>query len=309
MKLKIAVVYAFHSPYCGPTYTIAALMRMGHDVDRLIPDQYFSSSPDKYDLFWCQDSGEGIDFRRADDAHLKKTSYWIWDSRFNRIQRQPIGDDDMAQLISDNGGWVFQAQTPDVDRLSRERRLERMSWLPIGADPYLWECEPVEDKIYPISFVGNCYDNGRGAVLDYAVKECGLHWPGPNGAFVGEAARVYRQSCAVLHVPTFYQLPHDATGERIDYDLTMRPYEAMACGVPLVTPTLPDYAAVGFVEGQHIFVYNQVEEIPVALGRAKVKAQSPDCRLNCRLLAENNSYELRLQSAFTTLRRVGVLNA
>lgn len=308
MKLKIGFCYALHNEGCAPTYTLAALIRLGHEARRLTPDEYFAANPKDYDLFFCQDSGLGIDFRNASAVHLRKTSWWSWDSRFNRIQRNP-GDDDMAQLVAESGGWVFQAQTPDLERLARERRLERQSWLPVGADPYVWKDELLEEKLYTMSFVGNCYDGGRAAALQFARDRCGLNWPGPNAVFGEKAARLYRQSWVVLHVPTFYNTPHDVTHERIDYDLTMRPWEAMACGVPLVTSPLPDYAAMGFREGVHIFIYNSVEEIPLAFARARAWAENPSCRLQCRMLAESNSYEFRVLSALETLQKAGVLNA
>ncbi len=308
MKLKVGFVYAHHNEGCAPTYTLAAFKRLGHEVWNMSPNAYFAALPEKFDLFFCQDSGEGIDFRNVSTALLRKTSWWSWDSRFNRLQRNP-GDDDMAELVAKGGGWVFQAQTPDLERLARERRLERQSWLPIAADPQLWRDEPPEEKLYTMSFIGNCYDGGRAAALNYARDRCELFWPGPNAVFGEAAAKIYRQSWVVFHAPTFYNLPHDVTGERVDYDLTMRPYEAMACGVPLVTPPLPDYGAVGFREGTHIFLYNSLEEIPSAFSRAQEWARNPACRLQCRLLAEHNSYEHRVLAALATLRRAGVLHA
>src|SRR3990167_3640905 len=97
--MRIAVVYAFHSAGCGPIYSIEAFKRLGHEVTKLDSSGYFASDCDDYDLFFCQDSGEGIDFRRASTNHLKKTCMWFWDSAWNHVQRNP-GDDAMAALIS-----------------------------------------------------------------------------------------------------------------------------------------------------------------------------------------------------------------
>ncbi len=310
--MRVAVCYAHHSQGCGPVYSIEAFKRLGHDVAVMNVDEFVASNPDDYDWYFCQDSGEGIDFRRVGPAHLKKVSYWLWDSAWNHRQRDP-GDDDMASLISINGGWVFHTWQSDLDRCFARRHVERQSWLPVAGDPYLWSDEPVEEKQYDLSIVGNCYDPGRGRALNYARDYCGLYWPGPNSNFFQDAALVYRRSWAVLHAPTFYQLPHDVTGERVDLmqGATMRHYEALACGVPIVTTTKVDFSALGFKEGIHYFAWEELEQMPEAVIRAKKAAQDGGVEYAKKLrqfILDRHTYEHRISEALSKMRQMSMVS-
>ena len=310
--MRIPVVFAMNSQGCAAMYTLEAMKRLGHETRRMTADDYFAADPAEYDLFFCQDSGEGIDFRRASSAHLRKSSYWLWDSAWNYKQRNP-GDDEMALLISQGGGWVFHAWQHDLDRCSTSTRIERHSLLPVAGDPYIWQAEPFEEKRYGLSFVGNCYDPGRGAVLNYATENCNLYWPGPNSQFFADAAKTYRQSWAVFHPPTFYQLPHDFTGERVDLaqGATMRHYEALCCGVPLVTTPKSDFAELGFEEGVHVFTWQELDQIPAAVASAQRAAMSGGAEYAKNLrqfILDHHTYEHRIQTALETVRRAGMLS-
>jgi len=311
-SMKIPLVYAHHNEGCAPSYTLAALQRLGHETRRMSTDEYFAAEPAEYDLFFCQDSGEGIDFRRASAAHLRKSSMWWWDSAWNYKQRNP-GDDEMSLLISQGGGWVFHAWQHDLDRCSTSTRIERHSLLPVAGDPYLWSDEPAEEKRYGLSFVGNCYDPGRGVALNYATENCGLYWPGPNSQFFQDAAKTYRQSWAVFNPPTFWRLPHDFTGERVDLmqGTTMRHWEAMCVGVPLVCTPKSDFAELGYVEGVHYFSWEELEQIPAALERAKKTAQEGGVEYSKalrQLVLGGNTYEHRIIAALETVKRAGMLS-
>ena len=304
--MKIPVVYAQHSHGCAPTYTIEALKRMGHDTRHMEVSEFYAANPDEYDLFFCQDSGQGIDFRPVSDKTVKKACYWIWDSRFNFLQRNP-GDDDMAKYVADRGGWVFQAQSPDLKR-NQEQGITRVSYLPIAGDPVVWQREPVVARTKDTAFIGNCYDSGRGRALEFAKNNLGLYWPGPNGLFFEAAADVYRRSWACFHAPTFYETPHDVTGQRIDYDLTMRYYEALLCGIPIITPPMPDFDALNFRDRYHVYIYNTLEETSNLLQLAKSKMAESGYSESLRsFVVENHTYAHRLRSAFETLISAGVL--
>lgn len=316
--MRIAVIYKQHSQGCAPTYTIDALKRMGHEVIRMNEDEYVEAgrSPEHYDLFFCQDSGEGIDFHRVTHKALNKTSMWYWDSAWNWSQRKQwgVGDDDMAKIVMDNGGWVFHAWDVDMDRCKRNTGGDRMSWLPVAGDPVRWPDRPVEVKIHKLSMVGNIYDGGRGRAVQYARDNAELHWPGAMQAHFEDAARIYRQSLAVFHPPTFFELPHDYTHERVDLmqGATMRHYEAMCCGVPLVTTPKYDFEKLGFVEGKHYFAWNTLDEIQVASEKAAAAyavgglAYADELR---EFAVSRHTYEHRMKTAFDTLRQHGVLNA
>lgn len=319
--MRIAVVYKYHSQGCGPLYAIDALKRMGHDVARFSEDEYVTMSNvkaagDVVDLFFCQDSGEGIDFRRVGPEVLKKTSMWYWDSAWNYLQRKQwgVGDDDMAKIVMDAGGWVFHTWEIDMERCAKNTGGDRMSWLPVAGDPVRWPNLPVEMKIYPLSMVGNCYDPGRARALSYARDHANLNWPGAQQAYYEDAAKIYRQSFAVFHPPTFFELPHDYTGERVDLmqGATMRHYEALCCGVPLVTTPKYDFEKLGFEEGWHVFTWNTLEEIPLASQRAAaayaVGGQEYSDSLR-NFILKGHTYEDRMKTAFDVLRVNGVLNA
>ena len=309
--MKIPLIYAHHNEGCAPSYTLAALQRLGHETRRMSPEEFFAADPKEYDLFFCQDSGEGIDFRLASPAHLRKTCMWYWDSAWNYKQRNP-GDDEMALVISRGGGWVFHAWQHDLDRCATSTRIERHSLLPVAGDPYLWPDEPAEEKRYNLAFVGNCYDPGRNRALNYARDHCGLYWPGPNSNFFQNAAQIYRQAWAVFHPPTFYQLPHDFTGERVDLaqGATMRHYEALCCGVPIVTTPKSDFAELGFQEGVHVFTWEELEQLPMAVSMAQHAALAGGGEYAKRLrqfILDRHTYEHRVNSALETLRRAGML--
>lgn len=306
--MRVAVVSGENHVGCSVNYFIWAFSRLGHQVVEMRPNQYFETNPDDFDLFWGQDSGDPIDFRQASNLLLKKTSMNYWDSRFNSVQRGEVGDDLMAKYIADRGGWIFEAQTPDLNRI-RANGVTRSSWLPISADTTVWLDTPAEEKIYSLCFVGNCYDGGRGTALNYARK-FGLHWPGANSVFNQDAARLYRQSKIVFHASTFYNLNHDKTGERVDWDLTMRPYEALACGVPFITNPLYDLDAAGFVEGFHYFLYSRLEDMDNAFERAmqKVTEGGADYARQLReFVVSRHTYESRIVSALEVLTSAGVL--
>jgi hypothetical protein len=308
--MKIPVIYSHHSAGCAPTYTIKALERLGHDAQRMSPDAYFAADPNQFDFFFCQDSGDGIDFRRASPEHLKKTSMWYWDSAWNYKQRQQwgVGDFDMAEVVINGGGWVFWAWQSDMDRFRSNKQLAiRSSWLPVAGDPISWPDMPAETKIHKLSMIGNCYDSGRARALSYARDCCELFWPGPQSYFYEDAAKVYRQSWAIFHPPTFYQLPHDYTHERVDLiqGATMRHYEALCCGVPLITTHKYDFEELGFVEGEHVFTWEHVEQIPAAVDRAVKTAQDGGAEYSKRLkqlVLDRHTYEHRMVKALGILK-------
>lgn len=311
---KIPVVFAYRNTGCGPEYAIKALERLGHETRAMWPDEYFASNPADYDLFWCQDSSDGIDFRRASPAHLRKSSMWLWDSASNFIQRAPqgIGDDDMAKVLTDSGGWVFHTWQTDMDRCNSRMGVTRQSWLPIAGDPYMWPDEPKEEKIHDAAIIGNCYDAGRGNVLNQR-DAWGLYWPGPINCFFQDAAKVYRQSWTVFHVPTFFGTGNPAAnGARVDLiqGTTMRMWEAMCAGVPIVTTRKCDLEQLGFRENFHYFVWEKVEDIPFAIASAKKTAQEGGLEYSKtlrQLVLNGNTYEQRLEQAFDVLQTNGVL--
>lgn len=208
---------------------------------------------------------------------------------------------------------MFHAWQADLDRFHGSPYTRSCSsLLPVAGDPILWPDEPKEEKIWPLAMVGNCYDPGRAGLIGYARDYAGLQWPGPNQAFYGDAAKIYRQAWAVFHPPTFYQLPHDYTHERVDLmqGATMRHYEALCCGVPLVTTHKPDFEELGFEEGVHVFTYENKEDVPAAAARAMDAAKAGGDAYAKKLrqfILDKHTYEHRMNQALDVLKNAGVI--
>ena len=130
--MRVIVSQGFSNIKCW--CVVDAFNRLGHNASLANRDDYYAASANDADLFYCHDSGDGFDFRQTHSAKLKKTALFLSDSRFNYVQRNP-GDDDTAKIVSDDGGWCFQAQTPDIVRLrAKFGDGLRVSHLPFAAD-------------------------------------------------------------------------------------------------------------------------------------------------------------------------------
>jgi spore maturation protein CgeB len=57
-----------------------------------------------------------------------------------------------------------------------------------------------------------------------------------------------------VNIPSHY-------GQPFCYDLNMRCYEIMGCGVPLVTNALPALADIGFIDGVHGMAYKDPDHL------------------------------------------------
>jgi hypothetical protein len=214
--------------------------------------EYYLADPNSADLFFGVDTSEFLDFTQVRNKDLmKKTSFWYTDSRLNPKC------DDMARLLTENGGWAFTVTTKDMERLQAEG-VSRTSWLPCGANPDIWSDQPKEEQYqYRVSFVGNLYEPWRaGVIMDLQQSES-LHWPGQIGAVTTEAAAIYRRSGCGFNVPTFYRGEHE--GHKVDFGLNMRVFEVQSCGVPLVTNYDPDLVSLGMLE--HTVVYTAPDQI------------------------------------------------
>ena len=305
--MRVKVVYIYDGYYV-PAGIVDAFKHLGHDTELIDHQQYFASNPNEVDLYYCQDSSNGIDFRLATPDHLRKTCVFYGDSRINYIVRERrfgMGDDKMARFLSNNGGWVFQSQSPDLVRQPDIRQ----SHLPFAADVYRWTAEPKEEKIHDLAFVGNCIDGGRAMAINYARK-FNLFWPRPWEAMNEAASKIYRQSWVVFHAPTYYCLLHDTVGSRVDFDLTMRIYEALASGTPVITPPMADFDSLGFKDREFIFIYKYLNEMDGAFADAKEAAVSGgDDYAKCmrNWIVSNHSYEKRMQQAINVLQKNGVI--
>jgi len=247
--MKIQIPVAAYIRYNPATYLEKALRELGHNA--FITQGQVPEDDPSVDLYLCVDSGGPL---VVQDSWASRCAFWFIDSRrnCNPDVRQP-DDDSQAEKIFKAGGWVFQAQYEDTLRL-RDKGIDS-TWLPLAADPEVWASHPKENKLYDVAFVGNCYDPTRLEILDKLGKEFNFYWPGIEGAIMEDGAKVYRQSRVGFNISSFY-------GQNIAYDINMRVFEIMSCGIPLVTNYVLGLDLLpGLGNCPGVFTYQSLEEI------------------------------------------------
>src|SRR3990167_51772 len=174
--MKIGVVVAAYEVGTTGEYVQRALQRMQHDVKLLSQWSFYDAIQIRdYDLYFVVDSGGPLNLFSSEGQNnkdqLKKLCFWMIDYRRGKTVKNP-NDYDTCRLVSDNGGWVFQAQFEDmVDCL--DTGINRVSWLRLAGGPDVWK-PGADAKIYDVGFVGNVWDPVRQDVLNN-IKRSGLH--------------------------------------------------------------------------------------------------------------------------------------
>jgi len=292
--MKIAVPIAAYEPGTTGEYVARAFRQLGHQVDILSQWQFYTAFRERmYDLYFCVDSGGPLNLLSPEtfDGSWEKLAFWMIDYRRGKTLKNP-NDRDTCELIARNGGWIFQSQFEDfVSCLD----LERVSWLPLAADPDVWSDQPVEEKIYDVGFVGNVWDGTRQQILN-DIRRSGLKlgWPGHGAAYMEAGARVLRQSRIGFNVSSFW-------GEPIAYDVNMRVFETLSCGIPLVTNDVSSlqklFGGAAFVSG-----YQSNQIVPFlrsCLDSANGFLETgPEAR---KWILEFGTYKLRMEQALATL--------
>lgn len=287
-------VAAFHE-YNTAVYVERAFKQLGHEARIITQSEFYEPHPD-VDLFFCVDSAGPLNFI---EAYSKRTVMWFIDSRHNNNPARRTPDDDtQAKLISYGGGWVFQAQKRDWQR-SVAQGVMRSSWLPLAADPDVWRpCDG--NKHYDVVFGGNIWDETRRQMLDRIASKHVFK------SFVGkpaDLARAYCQGLVGFNISSFYGTP-------IDYDINMRVFEVMACGVPLVTNALPELAELGILNEHHCLTYNSLDgamsQIRLALQRGHDYRQEMGQRAR-QLILDGHTYRHRIEEALEILTESGML--
>lgn len=252
--MRILLPVAAPISYNPAFYLEKAFGRLGHTAKVITQSELYECSPADADLFVGVDSGGPLNIP-TDIRH--RTCMWFIDSRRNCNPELRTPDDDTVAIdLLNGGGTVFQAQMPDVSRLLRKAPPNthvRIGYLPLAADPNVWSPHHVE-KRWPAVFVGNCYDATRLGTLNKLSEDGWLYWPGIEGALMEEGAAAYSEGISGLNIPSFW-------GEPTCYDVNMRVFEILACGIPLITNNLSELPMLGITR-KVALTYTQLDEIP-----------------------------------------------
>lgn len=294
--MRIYIPVACYHAYNTAVYVRRAFKAMGHDVEVITQAQYYEDLPDA-DLFFGVDSAGPLNFP---EKHRAKTAMWFIDSRHNCDPARRTPDDDTnAKDLAGGGGWVFQAQKQDWER-NVSQGVFRGTWLPLAADPDVWKSMNMLESQYDIAFGGNVWDGHRQEILDtLAMNYRFKHAMG----MPEELALAYNQSRVGFNIPSFWGTP-------ICYDVNMRVFEVMACGIPLVTNKLPAQDELGMVPFVHYMAYSRLKEIRAVIGQL---LGDEDLRRRIgtaarHLILEAHTYQHRMGEALSILAEAGMID-
>jgi hypothetical protein len=295
--MKIAVPIAAYETGTTGEYVARALRKLGHEANIMSQwDFYTAFKEDSYDLYFCVDSGGPLNLLEMEIATrpMHKLCFWMIDYRRGKTLKNP-NDWKTCQLIHTQGGWVFQSQYEDFQD-SLADGLTNVSWLPLGADLDVWSDEPHVEKAYDIGFAGNVWDPARASALDALRLNTRLGWMGHGGAKMEAGASLLRASWLGFNISSFF-------GEPVAYDVNMRVFETLACGVPLITNYVPSLEKLNLAHAPFIRTYNRLDEIVPLVKRCMTA--DPEFMLSGKQAREwavnYGSYVLRMESALETV--------
>lgn len=297
--MNIAVPIAAWEPGTTGEYVARAFRLLGHSAETISQyDFYTAFKADKYDLFFCVDSGGPLNLFEESIVSLPmhKVCFWMIDYRRGKTLKNP-SDEQTCRLIDGLGGWIFQSQYEDfLDCMDKGMR--NVSWLPLGADLDVWSNEPRVEKVYDVGFVGNVWDNARHSLLEWMRSAYGskLGFLGHGAARMEVGAQVLRSSKVGFNISSFY-------GEPIAYDVNMRVFETLACGVPLVTNKVPSLTKLGLLDPPFVRTYDSIGDVHTVLRDAlhdEAFLQSGDAAREWAV--ERGSYKLRTEMALAVVR-------
>jgi hypothetical protein len=268
MNIGIPVA-RYHTGNTGE-YVQRALTALGHAATVLTIEEFFAAlCGSQFDYFFCVDSSEPIPLDAAAIAgrSLSRVGFWFIDYRHNknRPTRMP-NDFANARLLEAAGGWIFQSQREDVEDCLA-CGLSRVSWLPLAADPEIWAPEPTVPKEFHIGFVGNVWDLQRKTALEILIQAHGLRvgFLGHGAVWKDDAAALLRKSWIGFNISTFF-------GEPVAFDVNMRVFETLSCGLPLFTNQVPSLNELFPADVPFIRTYTSLETI---LPRLREVVQDP----------------------------------
>lgn len=264
--LRFGIPTAAYHPGSTAEYVMRACSRLGIVADILDQANFESAfTAGSYDYFLCVDSGAPLSFARAAFAgkDLSRVALWSIDFRHNKDRPTRVPTDrEMVATLHAQGGTVYQAQREDVDEC-RQMGLSRVHWLPLAADPELWAPVAGVDKRAHLGFVGNVWDESRKEVLELLLKIPSLRFlcGRPGAVWKEDAARLLSTCLCGFNVNTLF-------GSPLAFDVNMRVFETLSCGVPLITNEVPSLALLFGVDAPFIRTYRGQSELPHVIAEA-----------------------------------------
>lgn len=296
--MKIGFPVAAYHPGNPADYLAAAARRAGHEAEILALPQFRKRYLEAdYDLFIGVDSSQSFDLREEfpGSEDLSRLAFWSIDFRHNKSRRERVPNDwELVRLLSERGAAIFQAQTADAEEC-RNDGIERCWWVPLGADAEVWSDAPAEEKRFDLGFVGNVYEQSRARVLESLLKDerfrfaFGGPHQGKPGLWKEQAAKFLRMCRVGFNVNSFY-------GSEYDYDLNMRLFETLSCGIPLITNYVPSLAALFGGAPPFIRTYDSLESLHETVAQAMEDESFLQSGAQAReYVLQNATYDHRLQ--------------
>lgn len=293
--MEIIVAVAEYHPGNTSDYVVIALRELGHEVTHVEKDSLYNlffQYPEK--KFFCVDSGGTFDFqdRRLLSHSFENIAFWMVDFRHNkhRIERSPT-DFENATILNEKGGWIFQAQWEDV-QYCHNAGIKRCSWLPVAADPNIWNNEPVTDAQYDLAFVGHVWDGNRASVLEQLLNAPDIKFAlaKPGKLWKEQAASVVRAAKVGFNVNYYY-------GREEAYDLNMRVFETLSCGKPLITSDIDSLWRIFPKDAPYIRCYQNKEDVLPTVREALKDHKFLDSGNEARkFIMENGTYKNRMEA-------------
>jgi len=296
--VKIAVPIAAFEPGTTGVYVANAFQQLGHQADILSQWQFYTAFRERmYDLYFCVDSGGPLNLLAPEtfDGPWEKLAFWMIDYRRGKDLKNP-NDKATCELIGRNGGWIFQSQYEDF--VSCLEFTDRVSWLPLAADPDVWSDQPYEAKVHALGFVGNVWDETRQSVLNSFKNEYGARFifRGHGVAYMEEGAKVLRSCHVGFNISSHY-------GSGVDYDVNMRVFETLSCGISLITNYVPSLEKLGLANIPFVKTYHSLNELSQnnymtwCIDESFINA-GKQAR---EWILEFGTYKLRMEQALSTL--------
>lgn len=293
--MKIAVLVGQYHEGSTAEYVLRALAKLGYVHSLITPRDLPCESFSSYDLYLGVDSGLPFPLRDA-GVPPGRTAFWFIDYRHNknRIERSPT-DAINAKWLAEHGGWVFQAQAEDVNDCILSG-ITRVSWLPLAADPEVWRHHDMP-KSFALGIAGNVWDHGRAKVLQMLAQQSLFK------VAIGKPGKIWKENSAKLlsscqigfNVSSFF-------GSEVAFDVNMRVFETLSCGIPLVTNWVPNLFVVVPKEPQFCRTFQQAEEvIPLITALLKDEDFLSSGAAAREFIETSATYQHRLHSALDVL--------
>lgn len=281
-------------------YAARALASLGHTAE-IVDETAFLRAlrGSEFDIYFCIDSGKALDLRAAAgiSRDLRRVAFWCIDFRHNKARPERVPNDlDNIRILTGHGGSVFQAQQEDALECAA-LGIPNVEWLPLAADPDIWSDapRPVEPR-FDLGFVGNVWDKGRLEVLQ-SLQKLGVRFGfGGGGRLFKEQAAAFLRHCrAGFNVSSFF-------GTSFAFDVNMRVYETLSCGIPLITNRVQGLQLFG--DAPFIRTYDSAEDcaaqVVAALNDESFMKSGKAAR---DWIMQNATYRHRAQSALTVLEQ------